>query len=276
MITGEATPSLALAAYAETWISGAKVVVFGSARSTLAERLVERGARLVYVYDSDAARVAEATARGRSTQVSYAPLSQAGVAMRDGVFDFAIVERLAAGAKEAEESIELLGKMLSPRGVALIAVPNPEAPARLLPTPIAQQNESLGYYELYDLVSSRFAEDSTALASGVMLGAITISKKKSLSSLAVASSTGRLKAITPPKNDTGSQALALRNESASDSIDSATPQGLLCLIATVAMSENSKTVLSAASPSKMLLKESSLPWNCRARAIDGPLSPATR
>ena len=109
------------------------------------------------------------------------------------------------------------------------------------------------------MLSSRFADESTAFASGVKLGAMTISRKISLSSLAVSSSTGRLNAITPPKIETGSQALALRNESASDFFDNATPQGLLCLIATVAISENSKTVLNAASASKMLLKDSSLP-----------------
>jgi hypothetical protein len=109
------------------------------------------------------------------------------------------------------------------------------------------------------MLSKRFADDSTAFASGVKLGAMTISRKISLSSLAVSSSTGRLKAMTPPKIDTGSQALALRNESARDFPDSATPQGLLCLMATVAMSANSSTVLSAASASRMLLKDNSLP-----------------
>ena len=88
---------------------------------------------------------------------------------------------------------------------------------------------------------------------------MTISRKISLSSFAVSSSTGRLKAMTPPKIDTGSQALALRNASARDFFDRATPHGLLCLMATAAMSENSRTVLKAASASNILLKESSLP-----------------
>ena len=104
------------------------------------------------------------------------------------------------------------------------------------------------------MLSSRFADESTAFASGVKLGAMTISRKISLSSFAVSSSTGRLKAMTPPKIETGSQALALRNESARDFFDSATPQGLLCLMATVAISENSRTVLSAASASKNVIE----------------------
>src|SRR5687768_4733944 len=116
------------------------------------------------------------------------------------------------------------------------------------------------------MLSNRFADDKTALAAGVKLGAMTISRKMSLSSPAVSSSTGRLKAITPPKIETGSQALALRKESANEFFDKATPHGLLCLMATVAISENSRTVLNAASASKILLKDSSLPWNCLARA----------
>ena len=58
MNVGRVSPSLALAAYAEAWISGAKVIVFGNALSPLPERLLERGARHVHVYDSDAERVA--------------------------------------------------------------------------------------------------------------------------------------------------------------------------------------------------------------------------
>jgi hypothetical protein len=65
--------------------------------------------------------------------------------------------------------------------------------------------------------------------------------------------------MTPPKIEIGSQALALRKESAKEVFDKATPQGLLCLMATVAISENSSTVLNAASASRILLKESSLP-----------------
>ena len=77
---------VALAAYAEAWISGAKVIVFGDALSPLAERLLERGARHVQVYDVDAARAAEASAASRQKQITYAPLELAGSLLRDGAF----------------------------------------------------------------------------------------------------------------------------------------------------------------------------------------------
>jgi len=150
------SPSLALAAYAETWISGAKVIVFGDSLSPLAERLVERGARLVQVYDRDAARAAEATALEHSRQISYAPLDSAGSVARDGVFDFGIVEDLAAADRTAGP-LPVLRKALGRRGMALIAARNPEVSRCLIPMP-TEAGEPLGYYDLYEHVSAHFDE----------------------------------------------------------------------------------------------------------------------
>ena len=103
---------------------------------------------------------------------------------------------------------------------------------------------------------------------------MTISRKICFSSSAVSASTGRLSAMTPPKMDTGSPALALRKASASDASEVARPHGLVCLMATAVVSLKSSTVLKAASASRMLLNESCLPWICVARATDGtPPSP---
>jgi hypothetical protein len=146
---------LALAAYAETWISGAKVVVFGDCLSPLPERLVERGARLVQVYDRDAARCEEAAALNRSRQISYAPFDNAGAIGRDGAFDFGIVEEL--GAKARGEELATLRRALGRRGMALIAARNPELARSLIPVP-PNAEEPLGYYELYELVSQHFEE----------------------------------------------------------------------------------------------------------------------
>ncbi len=164
MSTLRAAPSLALAAYAETWISGAKVIVLGDALSPLAERLVERGARLVQVYDRDPARVAEATALNRSRQVSFSALEAAGSAARDGVFDFGIVEDLAA-LPRAAEPLQALRRALGRRGMALIAARNPEVSRSLIPAAqppagpgAGSAEEPLGYYELFELVSQHFEE----------------------------------------------------------------------------------------------------------------------
>jgi len=150
------SPSLALAAYAETWISGAKVIVFGDSLSPLPERLVERGARLVQVFDRDGARAAEATALEHSRQISYAPLDSAGSVARDGVFDFGIVEDLAAADRTAGP-LPVLRKALGRRGMALIAARNPEVSRCLIPTP-PEAGEPLGYYDLYEHVSAHFDE----------------------------------------------------------------------------------------------------------------------
>ncbi len=155
MSPSRAAPSLALAAYAETWISGAKVVVFGDALSPLPERLIERGARLVQVYDRNAARCEEAAALNRSRQISYAPFDTAGAIGRDGAFDFGIVEEL--GAKARGDELATLRRALGRRGMALIAARNPEVARSLIPVP-PDAEEPLGYYELYELVSQHFEE----------------------------------------------------------------------------------------------------------------------
>src|ERR1700754_3273280 len=105
-------PSLALVAYADAWLSAAKVIVFGDALSALPEQLIERGARLVYVYDSDPARVAEATQRASSASVSFAPLEQAGSLARDGAFDLGIIEDVGSGGPPASRLLESLARAL--------------------------------------------------------------------------------------------------------------------------------------------------------------------
>lgn len=148
-------PSLALAAYAETMIEGRKVIVFGDAGSPLGEALIERGARLVHVSDPDPARAAEGAARNTSSNLSYGPLSEGGLGVRDGAFDVALVENLAEFA-EIDVLLKRVRRTLSSRGVALIASPNPDAKTRLFPD--TSRAPIPDYYRLYDLVSSEFAE----------------------------------------------------------------------------------------------------------------------
>jgi hypothetical protein len=157
MNAGRVSPSLALAAYAETWISGAKVIVFGDALSPLPERLVERGARHVQVYDRDATRAAEATAAHRSKQIAYAALEDAGSTLRDGVYDVGIIEDLAAAQGDPNLLLKPLGRALSRRGMALIAARNPEIGRRLLACSL-EAEQPIGYYDLYDTVSQHFDE----------------------------------------------------------------------------------------------------------------------
>src|SRR5690606_13627208 len=123
MDSPKAVPSLALAAYSEDLVTGRRVVIFGSALSGLAETLVERGARLVHVYDENPTRVAEAAARSTSSTISFAPLTPGGIAARDGAFDVGFVEELAAFS-DPGQLVTRLRRALSARGVGLVCTAN--------------------------------------------------------------------------------------------------------------------------------------------------------
>lgn len=148
-------PSVALAAYAESLVDGRRVIVFGDATAGLAERLVDRGARLVQVCDPDGTRVSEAAARNTSREIAFAPLTSGGLDVREHAFDFGIVEDLNS-AGPAHSVIKRLERALAPGGVALVAVPNPGVRARLLASPPPPEG-ALDYYELYDALKSEFA-----------------------------------------------------------------------------------------------------------------------
>jgi hypothetical protein len=157
MTAARVSPSVALAAYAEAWISGAKVVVFGDALSPLAERLIERGARHVQVYDVDAVRAREAAAASAAKNITHAPLELAGTSARDGAFDVGIVEDLATAGQNPKGLLSTLARSLSRRGLALVGSRNPDVPARLIRS-AAPSEQPLGYYDFYDAVSQHFDE----------------------------------------------------------------------------------------------------------------------
>jgi SAM-dependent methyltransferase/flagellin-like hook-associated protein FlgL len=147
-------PSIALAAFAEKFIDGRRVLIFGNALSPFWEQLIERGARLVHVCDCDAARVAEAAARNTSQHVSFAPLSGMGLAVRDGAFDVGFVDNLAEFSDPAQ-TLHKLKRALSPRGVALVCAPNPDVDEPLIGG-VPQPERTVDYYSLYDLVHREF------------------------------------------------------------------------------------------------------------------------
>jgi len=146
-------PSIALAAYAEPLASNRRVLVFGSAVGSLSLQLLERGARSVHVCDADPVRVAEATARNRSTQITFSALADSDLSVRDGAFELTLIENL--GAFNALSILKKAHRALAPRGAALIACPNPEASFPLLRAshPAAT---ALDYYALYDAVAAEF------------------------------------------------------------------------------------------------------------------------
>lgn len=146
-------PAIVLAAYAEPVASGRRVLFIGPAVSALPERLLERGARLVHVCDPNAVRVAEATAKNRSSNLSFSALADGHFALRDGAFDVCIVED--AGISDPVPLVKRIRRALSPRGVAILATVNPETRVPLMPHRPSGVI-ALDYYALYDAVKAEF------------------------------------------------------------------------------------------------------------------------
>ncbi|MFO7177908.1 MAG: hypothetical protein DIU78_004325 [Pseudomonadota bacterium] len=144
-------PALPLVVYAERLCSGARVLVVGNARSGLANRLLERGARSVHVCDADAARRNEVAAQTTDRVVSFGSLEEAALTFREASFDFALIENLASEV-DPRATVRAVARLLTARGALLAAAPNPEAHRPLLP--VDEGARGLDYYALYDHVSA--------------------------------------------------------------------------------------------------------------------------
>src|ERR1700679_3953821 len=168
-------PSIVLSAYLEPLIKSRRAAILGDATIGLADELSQRGARLLHVYDPDAARVAEALARAarpsgaaRPHPIAYAVLA-GDLGVRDGAFDVVIVPDLSL-FDDAADALRRARRLVPPSGVAVFVVPNAGGVARrLLPDARTGARSStlgadgkavgpLGYYELFDLVSLQFAK----------------------------------------------------------------------------------------------------------------------
>ncbi len=136
-----------LVAYVESCCTQARVLLLGQADSPLIPLILERGARLLHVCDPDPARRAEAQARSSSRQLSFGSLDDGPATLRDGFFDLALLENLA-GEASPKATLANVARLLMPRGVALIAIPNPDAEQPLLAS--SPGRTPLDYYALYD------------------------------------------------------------------------------------------------------------------------------
>ncbi len=147
-------PSVALVAYVESVVEGRRVVVFGNASSQLVNRLVERGARFIQFYDADPLRVADASARNGSSSVCFSALQRDSLSAKEGVFDLALVENLAE-LGEPEVVLRLVRRVLSARGIAVVACPNPDVQEPFLGESRSVDHQ-LDYYSLYDATRREF------------------------------------------------------------------------------------------------------------------------
>jgi hypothetical protein len=146
-------PSIALAAYAEPLASNRRVLLFGNALGSLPLQLLERGARSVHVCDPEALRVAEASARNRSTQISFSSLADSDLSLQGASFELALIDNL--GAFNGPSLLQTTKRALGARGVAVVTCPNPEAAFPLLGANNPSAT-SLDYYALYDAVAAEF------------------------------------------------------------------------------------------------------------------------
>lgn len=123
------SPVSALVAHIEPLIVERRVVVIGNAERSLAEHLIDRGARLVQVLDPDPKRVAAAAANNGQRRVTYAQFSE--TSLRDGAFDCALVEDVNLTG-DLNRLVESVRRGMSSRGLAIFCAPNPEASHGLL------------------------------------------------------------------------------------------------------------------------------------------------
>lgn len=145
-----------LAPFLEPLARGRRAVIFGNATDSLGLALLDRGARLVHLYDEDATRAAEASARHRAVRaLVIAPLVDGDIAVRDGAFDLAVVPDLSV-FKSPEDIVRTVARLVGPDGAAFFATPNRDASMSHRETELGAGG--LAYYEFYDLVSLQFPE----------------------------------------------------------------------------------------------------------------------
>ena len=143
--------SLPLLSYAESLCAQARVLLVGDALSPMPRQLIERGARLVYVCDRNAARRAEAQARGADRNIVFGSLDDGPAALRENFFDLVLLENLALEG-DARATMAAVARLMTARASALVVAPNPESTRPLLAA--EKPAQQLDYYALYDAVSA--------------------------------------------------------------------------------------------------------------------------
>ena len=154
MANPSAVPApLALIPYAERFLDGRRVVIFGDATAGLAEEAAERGARLVHVVDLDPARVAEAVATA-PRGLSFAVLRDGGDgALRDGAFDTCLIPDLAIFG-DPRALLAQARRLLASNGVVIAATPRVEGRRG---ESLRGKGGPLNYYDFYDVLARQFA-----------------------------------------------------------------------------------------------------------------------
>ncbi len=154
MKSAQLPASVALLAFAERLLEGRRTVIFGSASSSLSEICLSRGASFVHVLDPDPVSLASQPAYGGSPKMSCSALGQASHLLRDASFDVALVENLSRFS-DPPQLLRQVRSTLGPRGVAIVATPNPDVTTRLFGE-THTDGDPIDYFTLYDWVHAEF------------------------------------------------------------------------------------------------------------------------
>jgi hypothetical protein len=153
----------ALLVYAEPLASGAHAIVVGNAESSIADRLLDLGARSVHVFDPDPARAANAgraAPRGVTVRALVDELD-----VRDGAFDLAVVPDLA-DLNDPRATVARLRRAVAANGAVVAMgrakVATAEEEGEEPPFASDLGPAALDYAELYDLFAVQFDEVSLA------------------------------------------------------------------------------------------------------------------
>jgi 5-formyltetrahydrofolate cyclo-ligase len=153
----------ALLVYAEPLASNVHVIVIGDAASSVAERLLDLGARAVHVFDPDPARAANA-ARSAPRGVTVRSLVDE-LAVRDGSFDLAVVPDLSE-LNDPRDAIARLRRAVAPSGAVLAMgrakLSGGDEHGAFVPFATELGPAALEYSELYDIFAVQFDHVSIA------------------------------------------------------------------------------------------------------------------
>lgn len=145
------SPASALIAHIEPLVDDRRILVIGNAERSVAEHLLDRGARLVQLLDPDPKRVTQAAANNSERLLSFAPLTKSS--LRDGSYDVILVEDVTL-ADDLNDLVSGIARTMSNRSIAIFCASNPDATTGLL----GVAPGATDYDDLADTCESNFEE----------------------------------------------------------------------------------------------------------------------
>jgi chromosome segregation ATPase/SAM-dependent methyltransferase len=144
---------LARYTYLQSFLERQRVLVLGQAESSSADALARQGIRRAVFIDSVESRIERARRGSNSRRVEFLAGPLERVALVEDSFDVAIIEDFGA-VKDRTRVLAAAKRGLTPQGLLVACVPNPDAPDGFVPN----KNAQLGYYEFYGQLADSFPQ----------------------------------------------------------------------------------------------------------------------